>query len=48
MLVRAMLENRSFAPHSVVGPGCCRQVSLGLQTSVWPVIGFAFRAVLRL
>jgi hypothetical protein len=26
--------NRSFAPHSFIGPDCCRQVSLGPQTSV--------------
>jgi len=34
MLARATMENRPFAPHSLIGPGCCRQVSLGLQTSV--------------
>ena len=32
--VRATMENRPFAPHSLIGPDRCRQVSLGLQTSV--------------
>jgi len=33
-LVRATMENRPFAPHSLIGLDGCRQVSLGLQTSV--------------
>jgi hypothetical protein len=33
-LVRATMENRPFAPHSLIGLVRCRQVSLGLQTSV--------------
>jgi len=31
---RAILENRSFAPHSFIGLDRCREVSLGPQTSV--------------
>jgi hypothetical protein len=34
MLARAMMENRPFAPHSLIGLYRCRQVSLDLQTSV--------------
>jgi hypothetical protein len=34
MLVRAIMENRPFAPHSFIGLGNGRQVSLDLQTSV--------------
>src|ERR1700674_3703870 len=40
--------NRPFAPHSLIGLYRCRQVCLDLQTSVWPVIAFAPRAVVRL